>query len=178
MTNVSFDFIKSIWIAALIGITPTLSYSESNIQYQETLQSHCFETWMKKIDPSIDKETYKQFGDKYCRCISTKNLDNKTGVQKAIRNCIPQTILHDAMDELEEEVTLSEVTTQTIEQYCLNRWSLIYPNQSDEDKKTIQAYCACVKTKLLSFIEQIEKISNREYNEAINDINTICSENL
>lgn len=80
----SFDFIKSIWIAALIGITPTLSYSESNIQYQETLQSHCFETWMKKMDPSIDKETYKQFGDKYCRCISTKNLDNKTGFKKQL----------------------------------------------------------------------------------------------
>ncbi|HAT8180732.1 TPA: hypothetical protein JA361_15080 [Legionella pneumophila] len=178
MTSVSFNSIKLIWIASLISIIPTLSYPESNIQYQETLQSHCLETWLNNADQSIDKETYKQFGDKYCRCISTKNLDNKTGIQKAIKNCLPQTILHDAMDELEEEVTLSEVTTQTIEQYCLNRWSLIYPNQSDEDKKTIQAYCACVKTKLLNFIEQIEKISNKEYNEAINDINTICSENL
>lgn len=174
----SFGSIKLIWIAGLIGIIPILSHAEPNIQYQETLQSHCLESWLKKADPSIDKQTYKQFGDKYCRCIATENLDNKTDIQKTIRNCLPQTILHDAMDELEEQVTLSEVTTQTIEQYCLNRWSLIYPSQSDEDKKTIQAYCACVKTKLLSFIEQIEKISNKEYNEAINDINTICSENL
>lgn len=174
----SYSSIKWIWIAGIICIFPALSYSDSNNQYKEELQSQCLKSWLKNAGSSMDMEAYKRFGDKYCRCISAQTLNNDTAIQNAIKYCMPQTILHDAMDALEEEVTLSEVNTKTIEEYCLSRWNLIYRNQSLEDQKNISAYCACVKTKLLQFIEQIDQISNAEYNTAINDINMICYENL
>ncbi|KGP62762.1 hypothetical protein EP47_02085, partial [Legionella norrlandica] len=92
--------------------------------------------------------------------------------------CLPQTILHDAMDELEEGVTLSEVNTTTIEQYCIDRWNLVYPRQNNDDKKLVFAYCECAKTKLLDIIKKIDELSNKEYEDAIKNINMLCSGNL
>jgi hypothetical protein len=89
-----------------------------------------------------------------------------------------RTLLHDAMDSLEEEVGLSEAKESDITEYCQDRWNLVYPKQSEEDKKITAAYCECAKPKLLDLIKQSDNMTDKQYDAGINDVAAACSGNV
>ncbi|MCL9685658.1 hypothetical protein [Legionella maioricensis] len=166
--------IKQILVAATMGFLSLSAYAESG----ESFQTVCINSWMKKIGDSADKVDFKNFGEKYCTCAAGQPLDNEAAIQKAIQLCLSRTLLHDAMDSLEEEVGLSEAKDTDINEYCEDRWNLIYPKQTDEDKKATTAYCECAKPKLMDLIKKAENMTDKEYDDGINDVAAACSGNV
>lgn len=138
-------------------------------------QTICTNSWMKKADDAKDKVDFKNFGEKYCGCAAKLPLDNDAAVQKAIHICMSRTLLHDAMDSLEDEVGLSKAKDSDIADYCQNRWDLIYPKQSDEDKKLITAYCECAKPKLTDLLKRSNDMTDKQYDAEIDTVADACS---
>lgn len=166
--------IKQVLIATTVGFLSLSSYAEPS----ESFQTVCINSWMKKINDSSDKVDFKNFGEKYCTCAAAQPLDNDAAIQKAIQLCMSRTLLHDAMDSLEEEVGLSEAKDTDINEYCEDRWNLIYPKQTDEDKKITTAYCECAKPKLMDLIKKADSMTDKQYDEGINDVAAACSGNV
>lgn len=147
-------------------------------QSAESFQTMCINSWMKKIDASADKVDYKNFGEKYCGCAATQPLDNDASIQKAVQLCMSRTLLHDAMDSLEEEVGLSEAKDTDIIEYCNDRWTLVYPKQTAADKQVTTAYCECAKPKLMDLIKESDNITDKQYDDGINNVAAACSGNV
>jgi hypothetical protein len=82
------------------------------------------------------------------------------------------------MDSLEEEVGLSEAKDTDIKEYCEDRWNLIYPKQTDEDKKFTTAYCECAKPKLMNLIQKADNMTDKQYEDGIDEIAAACSGNV
>ena len=169
----SFSILKQALIAVTIGVFSLSAYADG-----ESFQTVCTNAWMQKSGDATDKVDYKNFGEKYCGCAAAQPLDNEAAVQKAIQLCMSRTLLHDAMDSLEEEVGLSEAKDTDITEYCADRWNLIYPKQSDEDKKITSAYCECAKPKLMDLIKQSDNMTDKQYDDGINDVAAACSGNV
>ncbi|AUH71972.1 hypothetical protein [Legionella sainthelensi] len=140
-------------------------------------QTICTDAWMKNADKAKDKVDYKNFGEKYCSCAAKQPLDNETAVKKAIQLCMSRTLLHDAMDSLEDEITLSKAKESDINDYCLDRWSVVLPEQTDDDKKLINAYCQCAQPKLMDLIKQSDNMTDKEYEAGIDKVADNCTEN-
>lgn len=167
----------SIFKKTLIAITAGL-FSLSIHAADEAFQTACTDAWMKKIGGAADKVDYKNFGEKYCGCAAGQPLTDDAAIQKAIQLCMSRTLLHDAMDSLEEEVGLTEAKDTDINEYCTDRWNLIIPKQTDEDKKITTAYCECAKPKLMDLIKQSDKMTDKQYDEGINVVAAECSGNV
>lgn len=166
--------LRQVLIAVTISLLACSSYAEVNPAFQ----TECVNSWMKNADQATDKVDYKNFGEKYCGCAAGLPLDNEQAVQKAIQLCMSRTLLHDAMDSVDEEVGLSEAKDTDIDEYCQDRWTLIYPHQSDADKKVTTAYCECAKPKLLDLIKQSDNMTEKQYNDSIDSIAANCSGNV
>ncbi|MDP3268292.1 MAG: hypothetical protein Q8M40_04520 [Legionella sp.] len=151
------------------------SYADVAPSSGNSFQSVCIDSWMKKSEQIKDKIDYKNFGEKYCSCAATQPLSSDAEISKAIQTCMSQTLLHDAMDSLEEEVGLSEAKATDIDEYCNDRWDLIYPDKSDEAKKITTAYCSCANPKLMDLIKHSDNQTDKQYNDAINSIAASCS---
>lgn len=141
----------------------------------DSFQSVCINAWMEKADTAKDKVDYKNFGEKYCGCAASQPLDTDAAIQKAIQLCMSRTLLHDAMDSMEEAVGLPKASEADITNYCQDRWNLIYPEISDENKKKTIAYCDCAKPKLMDLVKQSDNITDKQYDDGINDIAAACS---
>lgn len=170
--------IKLILIAPVLSMLAYSAYADKSSQSGATFQDACISSWMKKADEATDKVDYKNFGEKYCQCASTQQLDSDAAIKKAIQVCLSRTLLHDAMDSLEEEVGLSKAKDTNIQEYCQNRWNLIYPKQTDEDKKFTTAYCGCAQLKLMDLIKQSENMTDKQYYEVVDNIAADCSGNV
>lgn len=171
--------VKQILAFSLLGLCSTGSFADAAPpQSGASFATVCVDTWMKKGGQASDKVDYKNFGEKYCTCASTQPLDSDAAIKKAIQICMSRTLLHDAMDSLEEEVGLSEAKDTDVMEYCQDRWNLIYPNQTDADKKVTGAYCECAKPKLLDLLKQSDNITDSQYSESIDNIAAACSGNV
>lgn len=170
--------LKQMLIAVTVVCFSISSHSDNATKASNSFQSVCINSWMTKGDQASDKVDYKNFGEKYCACASTQPLDNDVAIKKATQICLSRTLLHDAMDSLEEEIGLSDAKDTDVMEYCQNRWELIYPKQSDEDKKFTTAYCECAKPKLLGLIKESDKITDQQYSENIDSIAAACSGNV
>ncbi|KTD66235.1 hypothetical protein [Legionella shakespearei] len=167
------NVLKQAVVAVTISVLACTSYADP--APNSSFQSQCVDAWMKKADQATDKVDYKNFGEKYCGCAAAMPLDNDQAIQKAIQQCMSRTLLHDAMDSLDEEVGLSDAKDTDVDEYCQDRWNLIYPNQTDADKKVTGAYCECAKPKLLDLIKQSDNMTEKQYNESIDSIAASCS---
>lgn len=174
----NFKSFNLLLIHIAIIMAPTIINADAANQTSESFLTVCIDSWMKKAAKSADQVDYKNFGEKYCACASTQPLTNDAAIKNAIQLCMSRTLLHDAMDSLEEEVGLTDAKDTDIDEYCQDRWSLIYPNQTDADRKGITAYCECAKPKLLELIKQSETITDKQYSETIDTIAQACSENV
>lgn len=170
--------IKLIFITPVIYLLAYSAHADKTSQPGATFQEGCISKWMKKADEATDKVDYKDFGEKYCGCAATQPLDSAAAIKKAIQVCMSRTLLHDTMDSLEEEVGLSEAKDSDLQEYCQDRWNLIYPKQTDEDKKFTTAYCECAKPKLMDLIKQSDTITDKQYAEAIDKVAANCSGNV
>ncbi|KTC82726.1 hypothetical protein [Legionella cincinnatiensis] len=146
-------------------------------QQSSDFQTICTDAWMKKADKAKDKVDYKNFGEKYCSCAAKQPLENDDAVKKAIQLCMSRTLLHDAMDSLEDEITLSKAKESDINDYCLDRWSVVLPQQTEDDKKLINAYCQCAQPKLMDLIRQSDTMTDNEYEAGIDKVADHCVEN-
>ena len=170
----SFSILKKVLVATTVGFLSLSNYAQAD----ESFQEKCVASWMKKIDDSAEKVDYKNFGEKYCECAAAQPLDNAAAIQKAIQLCMSRTLLHDAMDSLEEEVGLSEAKDTDVNEYCADRWELIYPKQTEADKKITAAYCECAKPQLMELMKGADKMTDRQYDEGINNVAASCSNNV
>ncbi|MCW8397373.1 hypothetical protein OQJ26_01005 [Legionella sp. PATHC038] len=140
-------------------------------------QTLCTNAWMKKADEAKDKVDFKNFGEKYCGCAAKQPLDNDAAVQKAVHLCMSRTLLHDAMDSLEDEVGLSKAKDSDVADFCQDRWNLVDPKQTDEDKKLISAYCECAKPKLVDLLKRSNDMTDKQYSDEIDSIADNCADN-
>lgn len=161
-----------------LSIVATTCLLAGSVYAADSFQSVCINSWMQKIGGAADKVDYKNFGEKYCGCAAGQPLDNDAAIQKAIQLCMSRTLLHDAMDSLEEEVGLSEAKDTDVKEYCEDKWNLIYPKQTDEDKKFTSAYCECANPKLMDLMKQADNLTDKQYDEGIDTVAASCSGNV
>ncbi|CEG56930.1 hypothetical protein [Legionella fallonii] len=175
----SFSIVKNVLAVSAVGL---LSLSATVHAADEDFLGACTNAWMQKINDSAEKVDYKNFGEKYCTCASNQLRDKKDltqdMLQKAMQLCMSRTLLHDAMDSVEEEVGLSEAKDTDVMEYCEDRWKLIYPKQTDDDKKITTAYCECAKPKLMDLIKQADNMTDKQYDDAIDSVAAACSGNV
>lgn len=170
------SFLKPIGIAVLL-FSSSVYAEEPAKPVSESFQTVCTNAWMQKAGDAKDKVDYKNFGEKYCGCAAGQPLDNDAAVQKAIQVCMSRTLLHDAMDSLEDEVGLAKAKDTDVMEFCQDRWSLIYPKESDADKKQTDAYCECAKPKLMDLVKQADSMTDKQFDEGIDTVAAACSDN-
>lgn len=164
---------KHILVVYSVGLLLSAS-----AQADDSFLTTCTNAWMQKINASAEPVDYKNFGEKYCGCAANQPLDNQAAIQKAMQLCISRTLLHDAMDSLEEEIGLSEAKDTDVMEYCEDRWNLIYPKQTEADKKITTAYCECAKPKLMDLIKQSDNMTDKQYDDGIDLVASACSANV
>lgn len=163
--------------------TSTPNTTDANKQVDTTnpadsFQSICLNSWMKRVNDIGDKVSYKNFGEKYCACAQTQPLDTDAAVDKAIQVCMSRTLLHDSMDSLEEKIGLNKATDKDIAQYCSDRWSLIYPQMTEQAKQNATAFCECSTPKLVEVLKKSDDLTDKEYYLQIDTIAASCSGQL
>ncbi|MDR3443497.1 MAG: hypothetical protein P4L65_10870 [Legionella sp.] len=170
------SFLRHIGLVLVVGIFSFATYAESTAApSSESFQTTCTNAWMKNAADVKDPVDYKNFGEKYCGCAAKEPLDNDAAVQKAVQLCMSRTLIHDAMDSMEDEVGLSKAKDSDIMEYCQDRWNLLYPKQTDEDKKLIAAHCECAKPKIVELIKQSDKMTDKQYDEGLDAVAAACS---
>ena len=167
--------IKQILIAAVAGFFSFAIHADPAKPAGVSFQAACTNAWMEKSADAKDKVDYKNFGEKYCGCAAAQPLDDDAAVQKAIHVCMSRTLLHDAMDSMEDEIGLSKAKDTDIAEHCQDRWDLIYPKQTDADKKQTMAYCECAKPKLMDLVKQSDSMTDKQYDEGVDAVAATCS---
>jgi hypothetical protein len=81
--------------------------------------------------------------------------------------------LRDTMDALRDDVGFREVTLGDINEYCQDRWNMVYSNIDGLHKNANLDFCACAKEKLLTLSARADKVSDESY---VQDINAIAKE--
>lgn len=136
-------------------------------------QTRCTEGWMKHADEAKDKVDFKNFGEKFCSCAAKQPLDDK---EKAAKVCMSRTLLHDAMDSIEDDIGLSKAKDSDVADYCQDRWDLVLPKPTDEDKKLITAYCECAKPKLVELLKKSKDMTDKQYYDEIDSVADACAD--
>lgn len=156
--------------------TNTSTPPESNPSKQsESFETICLSSWMKRLNDLSDKVSYKNFGEKYCACALTQPLDTDAAVDKAIQVCMSRTLLHDSMDSVEDSIGLDKATDRDINQSCLDKWKLIYPQISEQAQQNTTAFCACSQPKLLTLAKNSDGMIDKDYYAQIDIIASSCS---
>lgn len=173
-------YLKSSLLAATLILFPLCSAATEANQTspQESFQGTCVKSWMKRMDKDQDKTDYRNFGEKYCECAAKHPLDNEKNINKAMQLCMSQTLLQDTMDSLENEVGLDKVTDEDLDEYCADRFKLVFPKMNDKDKQVSTAYCDCAKPRLIQLIKDSEEMTDAQYGSHINEIAATCSSGL
>ena len=133
---------------------------------------------MKKSADATDKVDFQNFGEKYCACAANKPLDNDAAVQKAIRYVCQERYFMMPWTHSKKRLGLSEAKDTDINEYCVDRWNLVYPKQSDAEKQIVKAYCECAKPKLIDLIKQSDNVTDKQYDEGIDSIADACSDHV
>lgn len=160
--------------------TPAPSSSEpstsTSTQPAETFQSVCVKSWMGRLKDVKDKIDFQNFGEKYCHCAESQQpLDNDEAINHAAQVCMSRTLLQDAVDNLRDDIGLSEVKPNDITEYCMDRWDLVYPNMDAENKKAATDYCNCANPKLLDLFKKSDALTDQSFFKSIDDVAAGCS---
>ncbi|CEK10966.1 hypothetical protein [Legionella hackeliae] len=179
----NFIFTKSILAAILLGIPLFGNATSGDVPAstdtsQTSFQSSCVGSWMKRIDDIKDKIDYKNFGEKYCECAAQQPLDTQEAINKTMQLCMSQTLLQDTMDSLENEVGLEKATDSDVNEYCQDRFSLVFPQMGDKDKQAAESYCSCAKPKLAALLKTADDMTDKQYSDEIKNIAATCSANV
>lgn len=174
--------IKSLVAVVFVGIPLFVQAADDAAtaapKSEDTFQSTCVKAWLGRDNTAKDKVDYKNFGEQYCSCASTQPLQDSAAVDKAAQVCMTRTLLHDALNILEEDNALKGASEADIDQSCHDRWSLVYPTMDDRLKQVATTYCGCAKTELKTLIKNSENMTDNEYDSKINDIAASCAAQL
>lgn len=172
-------FFTSVLAIAMVSCLPLISYADETELTEESFQTICVNSWMKRANEAKDQADYKNFGEKYCACAATQSLNNQEEIDRAIQVCMARTLLQDAMDSAKKDPGLDKATEANIGDFCQDKWNLVYPNMSERGKAASQAYCACAKSKLADIAKTSSNTAtDKEYTEAINGVAASCSATL
>lgn len=170
--------ISSLAAVILFAVSPLIYAADMTPTDKETFHSTCVNAWLGRFKDVKDKTDYQNFGDKYCECAGTQPLEGSDAIDKAAKICMTRTLLSNAMDKLEEDGDLEEATESSIDEYCMGRWQLVYPQMNDRLKQVATTYCGCAKSKLLSLIKDSNDMTDKQYYDHIDTIASTCSANL
>lgn len=140
----------------------------------QTFKTNCLKAWVD-AHSSTDKVDFKNFGEKYCECASSKPLNTPENVNSAIQICMSQTILHDTMDNLEDKVGLDNVTEDAIQAGCIEKWKVIYPQMDEKLTTLINSFCQCVTPKLGDLTKNNANVTDKQWYEQIDQISATCA---
>ncbi|WED44062.1 hypothetical protein [Legionella cardiaca] len=173
----SLSHVRSFLIATTIGLVPLCGNTAeaTNSTPQESFQTNCVDSWMKRMEDIKDKIGYRNFGEKYCECASRHPLDTQEAVNKTMQLCMSQTLLQDTMDSLENEVGLDKATNEDIDEYCIDKFTLVFPKMDDKDKQASSNYCSCAKPELMKLVKISDNLTDKQYSDQINAIAAQCS---
>lgn len=155
--------------------TSTTTPVDANKQ-SESFETICLASWMKRFADVQDKLAYQNFGQKYCACALTQPLDTDTAVDKAIQVCMSRTLLAEAMDALRTQVSFEKATDKDINQFCQNKWKLIYPQMSAQAQQNTTAFCTCAQPKLAELVKNFKTMVDNDFKAQIDTIAGTCSE--
>lgn len=158
-------FTLAVIILSSFSLTGNTATTEGTLQ--NSFQTQCIDSWMKRLDNIRDKVDYKNFGEKYCECASQHPLDTQEAINKTMQLCISQTLLQDTMDSLENEVGLDKAASEEINEYCEDRFTLVFPTMNDKDKRTTASYCDCAEPKLAALLKVVDNLTDKEYSNEI-----------
>ncbi|STY31046.1 Uncharacterised protein [Legionella wadsworthii] len=139
-------------------------------------QSRCTDAWMKKADEAKDKVDFKNFGEKFCGCAAKQPLGNDAAMTKAAKLCMSRTLLHDAMDSIEDDVGLNKAKDTDVADYCQDKWDLVLPKPTEDDKKLTNSYCECAKPKLVELLKKANDMTDKQYDDEIDKIADACAD--
>ncbi|MDX1837378.1 hypothetical protein DIZ81_05550 [Legionella taurinensis] len=171
--------IKSLLAVVFVGV-PLLVQADNAPapKSEETFQSTCVKAWLGRDNTTKDQVDYKNFGEQYCECAATQPLQDSAAVDKAAQVCMTRTLLHDALNSLEEDNELTGASEADIDESCHDRWSLVYPKMDDRLKQVATSYCGCAKSELKTLIKNSDNMTDKEYDNKINDIAASCAAQL
>ncbi|MBA3535474.1 MAG: hypothetical protein H0T84_02515 [Tatlockia sp.] len=158
-----------------VNTTTTKTPADANKQ-GDSFESICLSSWMKRFADVKDKSSYQNFGQKYCACALTQPLDTDAAVDKAIQICMSRTLLQDSMDSLKAEVGLDKATENDVNQFCLNKWKLIYPQMSEQAKLNTAAFCTCSQPKLTELIKNFKTMVDKDFKVQVDTIAGTCAD--
>lgn len=141
-------------------------------KFKEAFKANCVKAWMEIAAKNIDMVDYKNFGEKYCDCASSKKLDSQADLEKAAQICVSQILLHDTMDNLEDRVGLAKLSQEQILSGCQYKWKMLYPDRPSEN------YCQCAAPKLYEMNHNSENMTDKEWYEKMNAIADSCAGNV
>lgn len=161
-----------------VSLSPLCVYADDTTKKEDTFQSTCVTAWLGRYGDIKEAVDYKNFGEKYCECASTQPLQDSAAVDKAAQVCMTRTLLHDAVDSMEEDKKLDNATAADIGEYCHDRWDLVYPKMDDKLKSTAATYCDCANPEILSLIKGSDSMTDKQYYDKIDEIAATCSAKL
>ncbi|KTC78390.1 hypothetical protein [Legionella brunensis] len=172
----SSNYVKSILIATFLSLLPfSINAADTSNGTEQSFQTTCVNSWMKRMDDIKDKVDYKNFGEKYCECAAKQPLDTQEAINKTMQLCMSQTLLQDTMDSLENEVGLDKANADDVNEYCTDRFTLVFPKMNDNDKQASSEYCSCAKPKLVALLKTADNMTDKQYTDQINEIAAACS---
>lgn len=170
-----FLFLKRCLILVLF-ILPFTGKAQDNLP--ETFHYTCVNEWMNRVEGIKDKGRYQNFGDKYCTCVAGLPLNNVDEIVRTARNCISRTLLLDAMEAIDDDLGYTQTTLGDINEYCQDRWALIYPQMTDADKRAGDTYCNCAKSPLLALAKKSDSMGYQAFDSAVEEIAKNCAGNI
>lgn len=172
-----FHHLTSLLALVAVSCLP-LAVQAEETKADESFQSICVNSWMKRANEAKDQVDYKDFGEKYCGCAAAQPLENNAAIDAAIQLCMSRTLLVDAMDSVEEEIGLDKVVADDVSKACLDRWSLVYPNMTEQGKVASKAYCDCANPKLMDLVKASDNMTDKDYADQINAVAATCSSEI
>lgn len=168
---------RYLLLIAILFAGINTSYALDADQAAEFKKS-CSETWVEKSGPVSDKVAYKDFGEKYCQCLTDKPLQPESALKESAGICISQILLTNTMDILESDEGLDNVDETKINQACTTHWALIYTGLTGETKAPDNSYCNCAAPKLNDMNKDRDNLTDKEWSDKINEIAKECSDKV
>lgn len=168
-----FTRIKLFISGAIIAMVPFLSHAAD--LDAEAFKAECTKSWMEGSDKATDKVAFKNFGEKYCGCMSEKPLTDKDSVKKFAPVCMSQVLLRDTMDTTESEKGLANATQEGVEASCNNEWVVVNSGLNGITKEAKSPYCTCAAPKLMELNKARDNYTDKEWYEKVDGIAKDCA---
>lgn len=171
----SLQIIPLIVTIGFISSTIYAADEHVNLNQLEQFKSVCVKAWMERADDITDKSNFRNFGEKYCQCAANKTFKNQKDFKRTAQTCISETLLHNAMNMLEDKQGFSNISTSGIETACQNEFKLAFPKMSEETKQASITYCECAAPKLNDLIKNRRTLADTQWIEKMDAIADNCA---